>query len=104
MACQGIRRIRADMGSINLLSPLKWVTRQPLHRGHPRLLFLLTGGAISNTGKVLELLRDHSCSTRYRSPLQGQKAGTGWDVPPLEHSSISQTSPLQRQRQERLLL
>nr|XP_030145263.3 von Willebrand factor A domain-containing protein 5B1 isoform X1 [Taeniopygia guttata]XP_030145264.3 von Willebrand factor A domain-containing protein 5B1 isoform X1 [Taeniopygia guttata]XP_041576258.1 von Willebrand factor A domain-containing protein 5B1 isoform X1 [Taeniopygia guttata] len=64
MACQSIRRIRADMGSINLLSPLKWVTRQPLHRGHPRLLFLLTGGAISNTGKVLELLRDHSRSTR----------------------------------------
>lgn len=54
------------MGSINLLSALKWVTRQPIHRGHPRLLFLLTGGAIGNTGKVLELLRGHSCSTRYR--------------------------------------
>lgn len=53
------------MGSINLLSPLKWVIHQPIHRGHPRLLFLLTGGAISNPGKVLELLRDHSCSTRY---------------------------------------
>ncbi|XP_053819083.1 von Willebrand factor A domain-containing protein 5B1 isoform X3 [Vidua chalybeata] len=64
IACQSIRRIQADMGSINLLSPLKWVIRQPMHRGHPRLLFLLTGGAISNTGKVLELLRDHSCSTR----------------------------------------
>ncbi|NXE40521.1 VW5B1 protein, partial [Ptilorrhoa leucosticta] len=64
IACQSIRRIRADMGNINLLSPLKWVIRQPLHRGHPRLLFLLTGGAISNPGKVLELLRDHSCSTR----------------------------------------
>uniref|UniRef100_A0A8C3Y6V6 von Willebrand factor A domain containing 5B1 n=1 Tax=Catharus ustulatus TaxID=91951 RepID=A0A8C3Y6V6_CATUS len=64
IACQSIRRIRADMGSINLLSPLKWVTRQPIHRGHPRLLFVLTAGAISNPGKVLELLRDHSCSTR----------------------------------------
>ncbi|NXM57346.1 VW5B1 protein, partial [Illadopsis cleaveri] len=64
IACQSIRRIQADMGSINLLSPLKWVTRQPIHRGHPRLLFVLTGGAISNTGKVLELLRGHSCSTR----------------------------------------
>ncbi|XP_039559090.1 von Willebrand factor A domain-containing protein 5B1 [Passer montanus] len=64
IACQSIRRIRADMGSINLLSPLKWLVRQPTHRGHPRLLFLLTAGAVSNTGKVLELLRDHSCSTR----------------------------------------
>uniref|UniRef100_A0A8C9MEC5 von Willebrand factor A domain containing 5B1 n=1 Tax=Serinus canaria TaxID=9135 RepID=A0A8C9MEC5_SERCA len=64
IACQTIRRIRADMGSINLLSPLKWLLRQPIHRGHPRLLFVLTAGAISNTGKVLELLRDQSCSTR----------------------------------------
>ncbi|NXL17403.1 VW5B1 protein, partial [Setophaga kirtlandii] len=64
IACQSVRRIRADMGSIHLLSPLKWLLRQPIHRGHPRLLFVLTAGAISNTGKVLELLRDHSCSTR----------------------------------------
>ncbi|NXF25219.1 VW5B1 protein, partial [Rhodinocichla rosea] len=64
IACQSIQRIRADMGSINLLSPLKWLLRQPIHRGHPRLLFVLTAGAISNTGKVLELLRDHSWSTR----------------------------------------
>ncbi|NXH02519.1 VW5B1 protein, partial [Loxia leucoptera] len=64
IACQTVRRIRADMGSINLLSPLKWLLRQPIHRGHPRLLFVLTAGAISNTGKVLELLRDQSCSTR----------------------------------------
>ncbi|KAM6240865.1 von Willebrand factor A domain-containing protein 5B1 isoform 2-T2 [Porphyrio hochstetteri] len=42
----------------------EWVIRQPIHRGHPRLLFLLTDGAIGNTGKVLELLRNHSCSTR----------------------------------------
>uniref|UniRef100_A0A8C3K4V6 von Willebrand factor A domain containing 5B1 n=1 Tax=Calidris pygmaea TaxID=425635 RepID=A0A8C3K4V6_9CHAR len=64
IACESIKRIRADMGGTNILSPLKWVIRQPIHRGHPRLLFLLTDGAISNTGKVLELLRNHSCSTR----------------------------------------
>ncbi|XP_068271137.1 von Willebrand factor A domain-containing protein 5B1 [Nyctibius grandis] len=64
IACESIKRIRADMGGTNILSPLKWVVRQPMHRGHPRLLFLLTDGAISNTGKVLELLRNHSCSTR----------------------------------------
>ncbi|XP_075376461.1 von Willebrand factor A domain-containing protein 5B1 [Mycteria americana] len=64
IACESIKRIRADMGGTNILPPLKWVIRQPVHRGHPRLLFLLTDGAISNTGKVLELLRNHSCSTR----------------------------------------
>ncbi|PKU32613.1 von willebrand factor a domain-containing protein 5b1 [Limosa lapponica baueri] len=67
VACESIKRIRADMGGTNILSPLKWVIRQPIHRGHPRLLFLLTDGAISNTGKVLELLRNHSCSTRRRA-------------------------------------
>nr|XP_010310726.1 PREDICTED: von Willebrand factor A domain-containing protein 5B1 [Balearica regulorum gibbericeps] len=64
IACKSIKRIRADMGGTNILSPLKWVIRQPIHRGHPRLLFLLTDGAVSNTGKVLELLRNYSCSTR----------------------------------------
>ncbi|XP_059686053.1 von Willebrand factor A domain-containing protein 5B1 [Gavia stellata] len=64
IACESIKRIRADMGGTNILSPLKWIIRQPIHRGHPRLLFLLTDGAVSNTGKVLELLRNHSCSTR----------------------------------------
>ncbi|NXF93022.1 VW5B1 protein, partial [Eubucco bourcierii] len=74
IACESIKRIRADMGGTNILPPLKWIVRQPLHRGHPRLLFLLTDGAISNTGKVLELLRNHSCSTRCYSFGIGPKA------------------------------
>ncbi|KFO98895.1 von Willebrand factor A domain-containing protein 5B1, partial [Calypte anna] len=64
IACESIKKIRADMGGTNVLSPLRWVVRQPIHRGHARLLFLLMNGAISNTGKVLELLQNHSCSTR----------------------------------------
>ncbi|XP_053516173.1 von Willebrand factor A domain-containing protein 5B1 isoform X1 [Artibeus jamaicensis] len=64
MACDNIQRMRADMGGTNLLSPLKWVIRQPAHQGHPRLLFVITDGAVSNTGKVLELVRNHAFSTR----------------------------------------
>ncbi|OXB77281.1 UNVERIFIED_CONTAM: hypothetical protein H355_002273 [Colinus virginianus] len=64
-ACESIRRMRADAGSPNILSPLKWIVRQPIHRGHPRLLFLLTHGAADSTGTVLELLRSHSCSTSF---------------------------------------
>ncbi|XP_011935729.1 PREDICTED: von Willebrand factor A domain-containing protein 5B1 isoform X4 [Cercocebus atys] len=64
MACDDIQRMRADMGGTNILSPLKWIIRQPVHRGHPRLLFLITDGAVNNTGKVLELLRNHAFSTR----------------------------------------
>ncbi|KAK1340416.1 hypothetical protein QTO34_018985 [Cnephaeus nilssonii] len=64
MACENIQRMRADMGGTNILSPLKWVIRQPVHRGHPRLLFVVTDGAVNNTGKVLELVRNHAFSTR----------------------------------------
>lgn len=64
MACDNIQRMRADMGGTNILSPLKWIMRQPVHQGHPRLLFLITDGAVSNTGKVLELVRNHAFSTR----------------------------------------
>ncbi|XP_008588820.1 PREDICTED: von Willebrand factor A domain-containing protein 5B1 [Galeopterus variegatus] len=64
MACDNIQRMRADMGGTNILSPLKWILRQPVHQGHPRLLFLITDGAINNTGKVLELVRNHAFSIR----------------------------------------
>ncbi|XP_054250827.1 von Willebrand factor A domain-containing protein 5B1 [Indicator indicator] len=74
IACESVGRMRADMGGTNILSPLKWIIRQPIHRGHPRLLFLLTDGAVSNTGKVLELLRNHSCSTRCYSFGMGPNA------------------------------
>lgn len=64
-ACEYMRKIRADMGGTNLLAPLNWMLRQPVQRGHPRLLFLLTDGAVSNTGKVIELVRSHARFTRY---------------------------------------
>ncbi|KAG7519601.1 hypothetical protein JOB18_011856 [Solea senegalensis] len=60
LACEYIRKIRADMGGTNILAPLNWILRQPMFSGHPRLLFLLTDGAISNTGKVIELVRRHA--------------------------------------------
>ncbi|KAI4887924.1 hypothetical protein NFI96_022449, partial [Prochilodus magdalenae] len=63
-ACEYMRKIRADMGGTNLLAPLNWILRQPVQRGHPRLLFLLTDGAVSNTGKVIELVRSHARFTR----------------------------------------
>ncbi|XP_053338788.1 von Willebrand factor A domain-containing protein 5B1 isoform X1 [Clarias gariepinus] len=59
-ACDYIKKIRADMGGTNILAPLNWILRQPVQRGHPRLLFLLTDGAINNTGKVIELVRSHA--------------------------------------------
>nr|XP_006641971.1 PREDICTED: von Willebrand factor A domain-containing protein 5B1 [Lepisosteus oculatus] len=74
IACDYIKKIRADMGGTNILSPLSWILHQPLYRGHPRLLFLLTDGAVSNTGTVIELVRSHSLITRCFSFGIGQSA------------------------------
>uniref|UniRef100_A0A4W4DX04 von Willebrand factor A domain containing 5B1 n=1 Tax=Electrophorus electricus TaxID=8005 RepID=A0A4W4DX04_ELEEL len=63
-ACNHVKTIRADMGGTNILAPLDWVLRQPGQRGHPRQLFLLTDGAVSNTGKVIALVRSHAPFTR----------------------------------------
>ncbi|XP_067383371.1 von Willebrand factor A domain-containing protein 5B1 isoform X2 [Channa argus] len=60
LACEYVRKLRADMGGTNILAPLNWILRQPMISGHPRLLFLLTDGAVSNTGKVIELVRSHA--------------------------------------------
>lgn len=84
VACESLRRMRADMGSTNVLSPLRWVVRQPIPRGHPQLLFLLTAGAVGDTGKVLEVLRNHSSSTRYGGPAARRAkslAPAGWAAP-----------------------
>ena len=75
MACDSIQKMRADMGGTNILSPLKWVIRQPVLRGCPRLLFLITDGAVNNTGKVLELVRNHAFSTRW---AQAEGLGLGF--------------------------
>ncbi|KAJ8259456.1 hypothetical protein GJAV_G00169470 [Gymnothorax javanicus] len=73
-ACEYIKKLRADMGGTNILEPLKWILRQPPHSGHPRLLFLLTDGAVTNTGKVIELVRSHARYTRCYSYGIGQNA------------------------------
>lgn len=64
LACEYVRKLRADMGGTNILAPLNWILRQPLISGHPRLLFLLTDGAVSNTGRVIELVRSHARHVR----------------------------------------
>ncbi|KAJ8016921.1 hypothetical protein DPEC_G00012370 [Dallia pectoralis] len=74
MACEYIRKIRADMGGTNILAPLNWILRQPTHAGHPRMLFLLTDGAVNNTGKVIELVRSHARFTRCYTFGIGQSA------------------------------
>ncbi|XP_055079091.1 von Willebrand factor A domain-containing protein 5B1 [Periophthalmus magnuspinnatus] len=74
LACEYIRKIRADMGGTNILAPLAWILRQPMFSSHPRLLFLLTDGAVRNTGKVVELVRSHARYVRCFTFGIGQNA------------------------------
>ncbi|XP_041126369.1 von Willebrand factor A domain-containing protein 5B1-like [Polyodon spathula] len=64
LACEYLQKMRADMGSTNILGALSWVFQQPVHRGYPRQLFILTDGKASNAGKVIELVRRHASTAR----------------------------------------
>ncbi|XP_068454382.1 von Willebrand factor A domain-containing protein 5B1 [Clinocottus analis] len=74
LACDYVRKIRADMGGTNVLAPLNWILRQPMFSGHPRLLFLLTDGTVGNTGRVIELVRSHARHIRCFTFGIGQNA------------------------------
>ncbi|KTF88234.1 hypothetical protein cypCar_00013650 [Cyprinus carpio] len=67
LACEHVRKIRADMGGTNILAPLNWILRQPMQRGHPRLLFLLTDGAMIKSLKksMTSVLTDISIEWLY---------------------------------------
>ncbi|KAK1898749.1 von Willebrand factor A domain containing protein 5B1 [Dissostichus eleginoides] len=73
-ASEYVRRLRGDMGGTNVLNPLIWILRQPSFRGHPRLLFLITDGAVRNTGAVIELIRSQARSIRCFTFGLGQTA------------------------------
>ncbi|RXM99792.1 von Willebrand factor A domain-containing protein 5B1 [Acipenser ruthenus] len=64
LACEYLQKMRADMGGTNILGALSWVFQQPVHRGYPRQLFILTDGKASNAGKVIELVRRHASTAR----------------------------------------
>ncbi|KAJ8021320.1 von Willebrand factor A domain-containing protein 5B1 [Holothuria leucospilota] len=60
-----IMRMRADLGNItNLFSPLWWVYRQVVVRGHPRQLLVLTNGSVTGTAEILDLVKSNAAHTR----------------------------------------
>ncbi|XP_062832919.1 von Willebrand factor A domain-containing protein 5B2 isoform X1 [Anolis carolinensis] len=64
MASEYIRKLRTDLGGPNLLAALTWILGQPLQRGFPRQLFLLTGSGAGNTGRIIELVRRQAATVR----------------------------------------
>lgn len=63
-ATQLAETMQADLGGTEILAPLEWVFSQPLVKGHPRQLFLLTDGEVGNTGQVINLVQKNSKSAR----------------------------------------
>lgn len=63
-ATQLAETMQADLGGTEILAPLEWVFSQPLVKGHPRQLFLLTDGEVGNTGQVINLVQTNSKSAR----------------------------------------
>lgn len=63
-ATQLAETMKADLGGTEILAPLEWVFSQPLVKGHPRQLFLLTDGEVGNTQQVIDLVRKNSTSAR----------------------------------------
>ncbi|XP_071608604.1 von Willebrand factor A domain-containing protein 5B2 [Heliangelus exortis] len=73
-ACEYLGGLRADLGGTNLLAALGWALAQPLHHGYPRQLFLFTGVAVGNTGRILRLLRRQASTVRCFSFGMGPQA------------------------------
>ncbi|XP_039202922.1 von Willebrand factor A domain-containing protein 5B2 isoform X6 [Crotalus tigris] len=64
LACEYIQKLRADVSGTSLLAALNWSLGQPLHRGYPRQLFILTDSSVENPGKVIELVRRQASTVR----------------------------------------
>ncbi|XP_051482933.1 von Willebrand factor A domain-containing protein 5B2 [Apus apus] len=77
-ACEHLGGLRADSGggssSSSLLAALGWALVQPLHHGYPRQLFLFTGAAAGNAGRILRLLRRQASTARCFSFGMGPRA------------------------------
>ena len=59
-----LKRLEADLGGTEILTPLKAVLESDTNPELPRQVFLLTDGQVSNTEAVLSLVRKHSDTTR----------------------------------------
>ena len=59
-ACKQVDSFGADMGGTEIYSCLQAIYQQPLRKGYPRFIFLLTDGGVSNTNQVLDLIKSNN--------------------------------------------
>ncbi|KAK3723599.1 hypothetical protein QZH41_019314 [Actinostola sp. cb2023] len=63
-ACSHGESMEADLGGTEILAPFQDVFSQPLIKGYPRQVFLLTDGEVGNTQQVIELVRTNATRAR----------------------------------------
>ena len=58
-ATSNIHKMRADLGGTEIYHPLSNILRSKIIEGYPKQVFLLTDGGVSNTQKVIELVKNN---------------------------------------------
>lgn len=72
----------ADMKETNILTPMKYILRQPSQ--YPRSIFLLSDGRVDNMTHILDLVSQHVTNTRFHT------FGIGNDVKSINLKAIAQ--------------
>lgn len=68
-------KMAADFGGTEILKPLKHVFKKKLITGHPRRVFVLTDGQVSNTNEVIGLVK--KCTEKTDSRVFSLGIGSG---------------------------
>ena len=63
-ACSHAKSMDADLGGTEILCPLQDLFSQPLIKGYPRQVFILTDGGVGNTQQVIGLVRRNAHKAR----------------------------------------
>lgn len=64
IALEHCKKLEADLGGTDVLSPLKGIFSQPSKSGIPRQIFLLTDGEVDNTDLCIKTVKKEARNTR----------------------------------------
>ena len=66
-AAQFVNQLDTTLGGTDLLSPLRWLTKQPCLHGLARQIFIITDGEASSPANIISLMQHHARDVRFVS-------------------------------------